>query len=153
MINNNVIFIVCCNLTLVGHKRRFGNWVYSLLQMIVVIILEMVIVITTIIIALNSPHFSWFSKSRVLLPKHVLSIILLQACAASIKCGFVKHNCSWSVVRAVRSAAVACHYTVCNVRSVTRTVAHIYNQYSIGGRFDNPHSVVNSRWTVVVTWW
>lgn len=78
MISNIVIFIACSNLTLVGHKRRFGNWVYSLLEMIVVI-LQAVIVITTVIIAVNSHQSSWFSKSRVLLPMHVLSTILLQA--------------------------------------------------------------------------
>lgn len=51
-----VIFNVSCL------KRRFGNWVYSLLQMIVVI-LQVVIVITTIIIVLNSHQFSWFYKA------------------------------------------------------------------------------------------
>lgn len=82
--NSNVIFSVSCL------KRRFGNWVCTLLRVIVVI-LQVVIVITTIIIVRNSHQFSWFSNSRVLLTTHVLPIILLQApslygIAASNKC-------------------------------------------------------------------
>ena len=71
MINN----IVICNVSCL--KRSFGIWVCSHLQMIAVILQVVIIIIIitiTIIIALSSHQFSWFSKSRVLLTKHVLSI-------------------------------------------------------------------------------
>lgn len=71
MISNVVIF------NIIYLKRRFGNWVCSRLQMIVVILQVVIITTIIIIIVLSSHQFSWFSKSRVLLTNHVLSITSL----------------------------------------------------------------------------